>query len=145
MNERLQRQVHPLKHPTENLRRILRTIANMILHRGKTQEVINIIYHNNITIPTIIVEAISETSHDQIVAFRNTIHEAQVDSETIPAIALIAHAHQLVFAREIDLHGGLTSILALIHHYAIYHVLDVAVHSIHLQTANVLRHWSKSR
>ena len=74
--------------------------AGMTLLTGVTQEIMEITNHKDRMIPTNIIKAIRETTHDQPVAFKYTIHETdvQVDCKTIHAIVLTSHAHQLVFA-----------------------------------------------
>ena len=112
----------------------------MFLHMGMTQENMENIDPNDTVIPTGIIKAIKETAHDRLIAFRDTNNEARTDYEITHAIALINHAHQAVFALQIDVHVGEMNIHVLIHPYATCHVLDVGVHNIHLQIANVLDH-----
>ena len=70
----------------------------MILAIRVTQEITATVNPSHTIIPTDIFKAISETSHDQLF-FRDTSHEASVDSETIHAIVLAAHAHQSFLLR----------------------------------------------
>ena len=85
---------------------------------------------NDTMTPTNIIKAIREKAHNRLIASRDTSHEALTDSKTIHAIILTGHAHQFVFALEIDVHIGITNTHVLTHLYATCHVLDVAVHNI---------------
>ena len=95
--------------------------------------------------PTDIIKVISETAHNSLFASRDTIHEAQVDSEIIHGIVLTAHAHEVYFVLEIDTHFGTMNISALIHTCVTCQFLAVAAHKIHLQISNILHRSSKSR
>ena len=69
---------------------------------------------NDATIPIDIILFINEIVHDQLISHRDTVHvtEAQADSARTHSIVLIAHAHQVVFALEIDIHAGIINISA---------------------------------
>ena len=84
------------------------------------------------------IKAINETSLDVLINSRDTNHEALANSETNRTIVLTSHAHQVVFALEIDAHAGATNIYELNHHYATCHVLDIVVRNTRLQIKNVL-------
>ena len=58
---------------------------------------------------------------------------------------MTAHVHQVVSTSKIDAYDGITNIYVLICPYVACHVLDVAVHDIHLQIENELHHLNKSR
>ena len=58
---------------------ILRTSENMILHKGVTQETMEITDLYDTMIPTDIIKAINETAHDGIIAFIDTSYEAEID------------------------------------------------------------------
>ena len=117
----------------------------MIPHIRVTQETMKNIYPNYTGIPTDIIKAFNETAHNQLIDSRDTNHEARINSETTRVIVLTAHAHQVVFALEIDAQAGASNIHVLNHRYATCHVLDVAVHNVHLQIANGLYHLNRSK
>ena len=104
----------------------------------------NIDPHDTLT-PIDIFKAINGSAHEWLADSRDTNREAQADTETARSIIMTAHAQQVVFASEIDTHDGTTNIHVLTRPYATYHVLDVAVHNIHLQVENVLHNLNKSR
>ena len=87
----------------------------MTLPIRMTQGIMKTIDHNDTIITTGIINVISETAHDQLVASRDTVHNTQVNSETVPAIVLIAHSHQVVLSLEIDAHVLVTNILVPMH------------------------------
>ena len=105
----------------------------MIPHIGATQETMENIDPNDTMIPTDTIKAINRTALDQLIDFRDTNREAQANTETTRAIIMTSHAHQVVFASEIDAHDGITSIHVLTRPYAACHVLDVTVQHIYLQ------------
>ena len=72
----------------------------MILHVRVTQETMEITYPRDTLIPTDILKVIREISHDRLTAFRETIHETQVDLETFLPIVFRTHAHQVDFSFE---------------------------------------------
>ena len=117
----------------------------MTLHIGATPETKEITDINDTLIPADIMKVISETAHHRLLAFKNTIHEAQVDSETIHATVLIAHAHQILLAWKTDVQVEVVNIPAPGHLYTTCNLSDVEDHNIHLQIANVLHHRVKSR
>ena len=112
----------------------------MILHLGVTQEAIKNINPNDTMIPIDILKATSMITHEQLIASKDMCHEVRTDSETTHAIVSIAHVNQAVFALEINVYFEVVNIHVLTHPYAICHVLHLAVHNIHLQTANILHH-----
>ena len=109
----------------------------MILLTGLIPETMDISHPNNTVIPIDIIKAISNTTHDQLVTSRDTIHEAKVDFEIVHVIFLPTHAHQVVFALEIDVQVGITIIIAQVHPNATCYVSDVVAHNKHLQIENV--------
>ena len=72
-------------------------------------------------------------------------HEVQIDSETTHASALTVHAHQVVFALEIDVQLGVMKVHVLAYPCETRYALGAAVHNIDLQTADVIHHRNKSR
>ena len=69
-------------------------------------------------ITTDIIKAISDTAHDRLIASRHKSHKIQVDSEATHPIVSTAHAHQVVFALEINVHVVVMNIPTLIYIYA---------------------------
>ena len=69
--------------------------------------------------------------------------------ETIPEQLtqsfLTGHAHQFVFALEIDAHMEVMNTQVPIHPCATCHVSEVEAHRMHLQITNILHHWNKLR
>ena len=145
LNVRFRRKENPPKHTMPSSQLTLRKFANMIPHIGVTQETIENIDPNDTMSPIDIIKAINETALDQLVESRNTSHEAWADSETTCAIVITSHTHHVFLALEIEVHVRATNIHVLTHPYAKCRVLDVAVHNIHLQIANVPHHLNKSR
>ena len=117
----------------------------MIRHVGVIQGTLENINPNDTMIPTDKIKAIDETALDQLVDYRDTNREVPADSETTHAIGITSHADQIALTLEIDVHVGATKTHVLTHPYATRHVVDVAVHNIRLQIANVLHHLNKSR
>ena len=93
LNMRFKRPVHSPKHNTVNSQHSLRTFASMTLHIAVTQETMEIIDPEDTMIPTDIIKATTETAHDQLVASRDTSHEAQTDYESTQAIFLTDQVH----------------------------------------------------
>ena len=91
------------------------------------------------------IEPINETDHDKLFDSRDTIKEAQIDSEIVHAIVTITNAHVIVLASRIDVHDGNMDIQEVTHPYATCHVSYVAAQNTPLQTVNTLHHWNKSR
>ena len=117
----------------------------MIPHTGVTQEIMKNIDPQEKMTPIDIIKVINRTALDRLIDSRDTNREAQADTETTHAIVMTAHVHQVVSASRIDDHDGITNIHLLTHPYVTCHVLDVAVHNIHLQIENALHHLNKSR
>ena len=117
----------------------------MISHTGVTPEIMENIDPQDTMTPIDIVMVINVTALDRLINSRDTNREAQTDTETTLAIIMIAHAHQVVSSSKIDAHDGITNIHVLICPYVACHVLDVAVHNIHLQVKNVPHNLKKSR
>ena len=97
-----------------------------------TQETMKIIDPRQKMNPTDIIKTNTKIDHDQLFSFRDTSHEARIDSGTVHAIFLTTHANQVIFALEIGVHLGTMNIRVLTYPYATCHLLDVATHSIHL-------------
>ena len=117
----------------------------MIPHIGTTQETMENINLSNMIIPTGKVRVTSATALDRLVDTRYTNHETIADSKITHAIIMTDHAHQVVFASEIDIHNRAMNIHGLIHPKAICHVLCVKVHNTHSQIEYVLHRLSRSR
>ena len=117
----------------------------MTPHIGVTQDTIEIIDPNDAMIPTDAIQVFSEIAHDRLIASRDTSHEAQTDSGATHAIVWTAHAHQVIFALEIEAHMGVMNVHVLTHPCTTCHVSDLAAHSTHLQITNILHHRNKSR
>ena len=114
-------------------------------HLGATQEIMENIDSDDTMLLIYITKVINVTAIDRLVDSGDLSREAQADTETTRAIIMNSHAHQLVSASETDIHDRITNIHVPTHHYATYHVLDVAGHNIHLQIENVLHHLNVSR
>ena len=119
----------------------------MIFSIKVIQETMGITDPSDTMIPLDIIKVSSEIDCDQLVDLEDIINvtEVQVDSEKIHAIILTAHAHQVVYTLDLDVYVGIMNILGLIHPYAGRLVSDIAAHNIHLQIANVLHRWIRSR
>ena len=117
----------------------------MIPSKSVTQETMENIDPSDTIIPTDTIKTINETALERLINSRDTNREAQADSGAARAIVMTAHAHQVVFASEIDVRDGETNIHEQTHPYATCHVLDVTFHNTHLQIENVLHHLNKSR
>ena len=143
LNEKFMRLVHSPKDIRANSKLILKKTANMNPHTGVNQEIKeNIDLHDTMT-PIDILKVINVTTLDKLLDSRDTNHEAQADTETSHAIVMIAHVHQVISASKTDAHDGITNIHVLNRPYETCLVLDVAAHSIHLPTENVLHHLNK--
>ena len=112
---------------------------------GVAQETTEIIDPNDTMNPMDVVKTFNETAHDQLIASKDTRHEAQTDSEITHAIFSIAQGHQVVFALEIDVQVEVMNIHVLTHPCATRHVSYVILHNINLQIGNVSHHRDKSR
>ena len=139
------RPVNPPKHTTDSSQRILKKFENMISHIRVTQETMEKIDPDDTTIPTNVIWDINKTALDRLTESRDTNHEPKIDSETTPAIVMKAHAQKVALALELDVHVEATNIEVLNNPYATFYVLDVAVHNMQLQIANVLHHLNRSR
>ena len=112
----------------------------MIPHTGVTLGIMENIDPHDTMIPIDIIKFINGSALDRLIDSRDTNREAQANTKTTRAIIMTAHVQQVVFASEIDTHDGITNMQVLTCLYATCHVLDVAVHNIHLQIENVLHH-----
>ena len=74
----------------------------MTPHIRVAKETMENIDLSDMIIPTDTIKAIKKTALDQLLGSRDTNREAQADSETTRATVMTAHAHQVVFASEID-------------------------------------------
>ena len=117
----------------------------MIPHTGVTQEIIENIDTPDTITPIDIINVINRIALDRLIDSRDTYREPYADSEKTRAVAITTRAHQVVIALEMSAHVGETNIHVLTRPYATCHVLDVTVHNIRLQIANVLHHLNKSR
>ena len=87
----------------------------MIPHTEVTQEVMENMDHYDTMTHIHIIEVINGTPLDPLIGSTDTTRETQADTETNRVIIMIAHAHQIVSASEIDAHDGITNIHVLSH------------------------------
>ena len=119
----------------------------MTLLIGVTQETKEITDPNDTKIPIDTVKVIIEITHDQLIASRHTNHgtEAQVDSETIHAIVLTAHVHQVCFALEIDVCVGKMNIRHTNPSLRNMSCIECGNSQHTVTDRNVIHRWNKSR
>ena len=77
----------------------------MTLRIVVTQERMENIDPSDLMTPTDTIKAINETALDQLIDSSDTNREVKANSETTHAIDTNAHAHQVVLALDVDVHG----------------------------------------
>ena len=95
----------------------------MIHHIGVTPEIMASIDHNDTMTPTYLVWATSKTYSGQLIASRETNHDAQANSETTRDSFWPLMLTMPDLGLKIDVRGAVKDIIVLTHSYAKRHIL----------------------